>query len=111
MKKLVILLCFVILSAISYGQVLTDKRMLVVNQDFSNMQYMFVVDSIDMYVVDEIEWNTYLIGDIVPINQFIFVGKVNDLTRFPIYRKKIGSLSPDELAPPYNPIGYQSTNK
>lgn len=106
MKKLVILLCFVILSAISYGQVLTDKRMLVVNQDFSNMQYMFVVDSIDMYVVDEIEWNTYLIGDIVPINQFIFVGKVNDLTRFPIYRKKIGSLSPDELAPHYNPIGY-----
>lgn len=106
MKKLVILFCFIILASISYGQVLTDKRMLVVNQDFSNMQYMFVVDSIDMYVVDDIAWNTYLIGDVVPINQFIFVGKVNDLTRFPIYRKKIGSLLPDELAPHYNPIGY-----
>lgn len=103
MKKLVILLCFVILSAISYGQTLTDKRMLVVNQDFSNMHYMFVVDSVDMYVVDNIQWNTYLIGDIVPINEFKFAGKVDDLTRLPIYRKEIDD---DELAPYYNPIGY-----
>ena len=84
MKKLVILFCFIILASISYGQVLTDKRMLIANGDYSNMRYMFVVDSTDMYVVDEIEWNTYLIGDIVPINQFKFEGTLNDKTRFPI---------------------------
>jgi len=73
----VVLLLLLVISKITFGQVLTDKRIRVIRGDYNSMQYIFIVDSVKLYQGSIYHFNTLNIGDTISLNGLYYEGKVN----------------------------------